>query len=69
MQFSVKRGAQITRMVRFMVKVMVKVMVMVRKMLSSQGGGLSTWAPRSDVAITLVLVFLCTAVTALLFSL
>ena len=53
----------------FMVKVMVKVMVMVRKMLSSQGGGQGTWAPRSDVAITLVLVFLCTTVTALLFSL
>ena len=48
---------------------MVKVMVMVRKMLSSQGGGQGTWAPRSDVAIALVLIFLCTAVTALLFSL
>ena len=67
MQFSVKRGAQITKMVMLMVKVKVKVMV--EKMLMSQGGGLSTWAPRSDVAITLVLVFLCAAVTALLFSL
>ena len=65
MQFSVKRGAQITKMVMLMVKVM----VIVKKMLSSQGGGQGTWAPRSDVAITLVLVFLRTAVTALLFSL
>ena len=69
MQFSVNGGAQITRMIMLMVMFMVKVMVMVRKMLSSQGGGRGTWAPRSDVAITLVLVFLRAAVTALLFSL